>query len=114
MPGLSNSVLTVFGVVVTCLLAASFRVSWRLKHIRGPFYARFTNLQRVWWVKTGCAHEIHQRVHRQYGDVARFGPNMVSVADPAAIPTVYPTRPGFPKVRPTNMSESAQKMQSHN
>ncbi|KAB8073082.1 cytochrome P450 [Aspergillus leporis] len=32
-----------------------------------------------------------------YGPVVRFGPNIVSVSDPRAIPTIYPSRPGFPK-----------------
>ncbi|KAL8741881.1 MAG: hypothetical protein Q9190_005560 [Brigantiaea leucoxantha] len=72
---------------------------WQLKDIPGPFWARFTNLQRVWWVRSKRAHEIHMSLHQEYGDCVRFGPNMVSVADPVAIPTIYPIRPGFPKVR---------------
>ncbi|KAL3473205.1 cytochrome P450 [Aspergillus californicus] len=74
-----------------------FRVYWRLRHVPGPFWAKFTNIQRVSWVQTGHAHTIHQAVHEQYGDVARLGPNMVSLADPSLIPTLYPTRMGFPK-----------------
>ena len=38
-------------------------------------------------------------MHEQYGDVVRFGPNMVSISDPSVISTVYPMRAGFPKVR---------------
>ncbi|KAL4947535.1 cytochrome P450 [Aspergillus filifer] len=70
---------------------------WRLRSIPGPFWARFTNLQRVSWVNTGRAHEIHSAVHENYGDIVRLGPNMVSLADPAWIPTVYPARMGVPK-----------------
>ncbi|KAL8990214.1 MAG: hypothetical protein Q9177_001072 [Variospora cf. flavescens] len=69
----------------------------RLKHVPGPFWARLTNLSRVSWVRTRRAHEIHTDLHSHYGDCVRFGPNMVSIADPAAIPTIYPMRPGFPK-----------------
>lgn len=78
-----------------------FRVWWRLRHIPGPFWANFTNLQRVLWVKTGRSHEIHRAVHDRYGEVVRFAPNMVSLANPAWIPQLYPIRPGFPKVRDT-------------
>ena len=64
----------------------------------GPFWAKFTDLQRVLIVKTGRSHEIHQKAHEIYGDLVRLGPNMVSVSDPNAIPVLYPMRPGFPKV----------------
>lgn len=73
------------------------RTWWRLKSIPGPFWAKITNFQRVFWVRTGRAHEIHMEMHEKYGDFVRFGPNMISIGDPAAIPTVYPMRPGFPK-----------------
>lgn len=71
---------------------------WRLLDIPGPILARFTNLQRYYWVKTTRAHEIHKEIHDQYGDFVRLGPNMVSISDPAAIPSLYPIRPGIPKV----------------
>ncbi|KAL3494848.1 cytochrome P450 [Aspergillus germanicus] len=73
------------------------RVYWRLRHIPGPWWTRFTNLQRVLWVRTGKAHEIHLDIHKQYGDVAVLGPNMVSLADPGWINVVYPARMGVPK-----------------
>jgi hypothetical protein len=70
----------------------------RLKHIPGPFWAKFTDWQRVFWVKSKRAQEIHLEQHQKHGDVVRFGPNMVSLADPNLIPELYPMRPGFPKV----------------
>lgn len=75
-----------------------FRVWWFLRHIPGPFLASLTNLQRVWWVKTGQAHLYHQAAHAKYGNLVRIGPHMVSFSKPEAIATVYPIRPGFPKV----------------
>lgn len=91
--------------VVTCLLLASLYFVFhclqsyrRLAFIPGPFWARFTDLQRVAWVRSKRAHEYHAEQHEKYGDYVRFGPNMVSLSDPAAIPTVYPIRSGFPKV----------------
>jgi hypothetical protein len=50
------------------------------------------------WIGTKRAHLILQDMHEKYGDVVRIGPNMVSFSNPKAIPTVYPMRPGFPKV----------------
>ncbi|PLB49343.1 putative cytochrome P450 oxidoreductase [Aspergillus steynii IBT 23096] len=90
-----------FGLVIGAAAAAVvvylFRTWWSLRHIPGPFLASITNLQRVWWVKTKKAYLHHQAVHAKYGDIVRTGPNMVSIANPEAIPTVYPIRPGFTK-----------------
>lgn len=93
--GMLRSVVIVV-IMATCLQL--FRTWWSLRHIPGPFLASITNFQRVWWVKTGRAHLYHQAVHAKYGDIVRIGPHMVSISNPEAIPTVYPIRPGFPKV----------------
>ncbi|KAA8647973.1 hypothetical protein EYZ11_005654 [Aspergillus tanneri] len=73
------------------------RVYTSLRHIPGPFWASFTNLQRVYWVQTARSHEIHSHVHQGYGDFVRLGPHMVSISDPRLIPVVYPMRAGLPK-----------------
>lgn len=75
-----------------------YRTWWRLRQIPGPLPAKITNFQRMGWVGTKRAHLILQDMHEKYGDVVRIGPNMVSFSNPEAIPTVYPMRPGFPKV----------------
>lgn len=93
-PVLLSTVIILLGHLVFHLYY-SYR---RLKHIPGPLWAKLTNLERVWWVKTGRAHDIHQRLHEKYGTSVRFGPNMVSISDPEALPIIYPARMGFPKV----------------
>ena len=70
----------------------------RLRQVPGPFLAAWSNLPRVSWALSKRAHEIHIELHEKYGDLVRFGPNMVSVSDPREIPTLYPMRPGFVKV----------------
>ncbi|KAI0868045.1 putative benzoate 4-monooxygenase cytochrome P450 [Hypoxylon argillaceum] len=85
---------------VTLSVAVVFQLGrtwWRLRHIPGPFPACITNFQRMSWIGTKRAHLILQDVHTKYGEVVRIGPNMVSFSNPEAIPTVYPTRAGFPK-----------------
>ncbi len=74
------------------------RTWWRLRQTPGPLPAKITNFQRMGWIGTKRAHLILQDMHEKYGDVVRIGPNMVSFSNPEAIPTVYPVRPGFPKV----------------
>ncbi|RAH40460.1 cytochrome P450 [Aspergillus brunneoviolaceus CBS 621.78] len=69
----------------------------RLSQFPGPVWARFTNLPRVRWLQTGRSHDIHMDLHDKYGTFVRLGPNMISISDPNALPTVYPSRPGVKK-----------------
>ncbi|KAL4784157.1 cytochrome P450 [Aspergillus varians] len=87
----------VLGLAMCYALVHVLRVYWRLRYVPGPFWAGLTNLPRVSWVRTRRAHEIHQSMHDKYGEVVRFGPNMVSLTNPAWIPAVYPSRMGVPK-----------------
>ena len=77
------------------------RTYWRLRRFPGPLVARFTDLGRLWWVKTSRSHHHHMGLHRRYGHYVRLGPNMISISDPDAISLVYPIRPGVPKVSKT-------------
>jgi hypothetical protein len=69
-----------------------------LRRIPGPFLATFTDLWRVgsWW--TGRTHLAQIQLHRRFGPAVRLGPNMVSLGDPALIPTVYATTKPWLKV----------------
>nr|A0A097ZPE4.1 RecName: Full=Cytochrome P450 monooxygenase andK; AltName: Full=Anditomin synthesis protein K; Flags: Precursor [Aspergillus stellatus]BAP81865.1 AndK [Aspergillus stellatus] len=70
---------------------------WYLSDIPGPFWCKLTNIPRLCWVRTGRAHDIHYELHKEYGKLVRIGPSMISISDPAALSTVYPTRMGVPK-----------------
>lgn len=98
MYGVSNALLAIALLISFCCYVI-FQPYLKLRHIPGPLWARFTNLQRVLWVQSRRAHVLHQQVHEKFGNVVLFGPNMVSVSDPAAIAAIYPTRAGIPKVR---------------
>ncbi|KAI0154157.1 putative benzoate 4-monooxygenase cytochrome P450 [Xylariaceae sp. FL1272] len=83
--------------LVLLFMVKSIKSWYRLSHIPGPRVASLSNLPRVFWVKTGQGQKYHQHLHNVYGEIVRMGPNMVSVSNPETIPTLYPTRPGFPK-----------------
>ncbi len=76
-------------VPILVIIFTTARSYYRLAHIPGPFLARFTNIPRFSWVLSYHAHDIHTALHRQYGHLVRFGPNMVSVADPAEVGNIY-------------------------
>ncbi|RAK98993.1 cytochrome P450 [Aspergillus ibericus CBS 121593] len=76
--------------VGTLLLAAWLLRSYlRLRHIPGPWLSALTNVPRSYWVWTNRSHDIHIDLHRKYGRLVRFGPNMISVTDPQEIPHIY-------------------------
>ena len=90
-------VLGLFGAVIYSVID-SLRAG--LGHIPGPFLARFTSLHRlIETYRAGYVGDYLTPLHDKYGDVVRIGPRSVSVADPAAIPTIYNTKGRFWKVR---------------
>ncbi len=61
-----------------------------LYKVPGPFLAGLTNWYRIYYVLVGRRQDIHQnRMHEKYGDVVRYGPNLVSFANPQAINDIY-------------------------
>ena len=60
-----------------------------LKNIPGPGLARITAFWRPWILRHGKAPEIYYQLHEQYGPLVRTAPGVVSISDPAAIPTIY-------------------------
>ena len=100
------SVLTLLKPTVTILLlfigllvrALFNKHGYGISHIKGPFWAAYTD----WW-RLGIAlgrhperHHIH--LHDKYGSLVRLGPNSVSVSDPAAIKAIYGLNAGCVKV----------------
>ena len=70
----------------------------QLSEIPGPFFAKFSNFPRLYWVWTKHAHEKHIALHRKYGKLVRSGPDVISVGDPAEIPHIYGFNETFVKV----------------
>ena len=75
-----------------------FRSFLKLRDVPGPLLAAWTNVPRFLGVLSNRAHDFHIQLHRRYGKLVRFGPNMVSISDPAEIPTVYGFSTVFQKV----------------
>ena len=72
----------------------------------GPAIAGYTNWWRFFDVLGRRAQHTHIKLHRQYGDIVRLGPNVLSFASPAAIKDIYGLNKGFTKVgrRPLRLS----------
>ncbi|EXJ74179.1 uncharacterized protein A1O5_02473 [Cladophialophora psammophila CBS 110553] len=89
--------LVLLGVVVASLLKSILQY-WGLRHIPGPFAAKFTNfwLARKFWNRENF-EAIALDLDRQYGPVVRYGPNRVLFSDLSAIGVVFNTKHPFSK-----------------
>ncbi|KAG4257724.1 hypothetical protein FPRO04_07945 [Fusarium proliferatum] len=68
-----------------------------LRHIPGPWLARYTTLYRLGLVYKGDSPRQYQLLHERYGPIVRTGPNHVSTSDPAMIPVIYGIGKNFRK-----------------
>ncbi|KAI5795723.1 pisatin demethylase [Geopyxis carbonaria] len=78
-------------LLLTLLLYALYTRYGRadLRTLPGPFLASITDLHRVYTVSRHDVHTRHIAMHKRHGPLLRLGPNLVSVADPAAIGTIF-------------------------
>jgi len=60
-----------------------------LRSIPGPFLARWSRAWMVYHSWKGDMHTTMMALHKRHGKLVRTGPNELSVADPAAIKTIY-------------------------
>ena len=87
------------------VLLPLFFVSWLvynkywngLNKYPGPRLAAYTNWWRFFENLGRRTEQTHIRLHRQYGDIVRLGPNVLSFADPKAIKVIYGLNKGFVK-----------------
>ena len=68
-----------------------------LQKYPGPALAAYTNWWRFFENWTRETETRHIALHRQYGDVVRLGPNVLSFADPRAIKVIYGLNKGMTK-----------------
>ena len=75
-----------------------------LRSIPGPPLAGFSDLWRFLDALIAKPHKTHIDLHRKYAStVVRVGPNVVSVSNPAFIPTIYGLNSGYNKTPFYNM-----------
>ena len=87
--------LVLIGALLAYLLQNKFYNG--LQKYPGPPIAAFTNWWRFFENLTRKTEETHIALHRQYGDVIRLGPNVLSFADPKALKIIYGLNKGMTK-----------------
>lgn len=69
-----------------------------LRKYPGPFLASITNWWRFYDVVAHKRELPMVALHKKYGSIVRYGPNMLSFSDPRAIKDIYAGADAFPKV----------------
>ncbi|RFU26581.1 hypothetical protein B7463_g9752, partial [Scytalidium lignicola] len=87
----SQKILLASSLVVSFLTLRTVikAVTSPLRHVPGPFWARFS---RLWYwraVWKGDFEKTNIALHKKYGPIVRIGPNDYSIDDPKAIKTIY-------------------------
>src|ERR1700744_1165050 len=100
IPAIVNNWPIALAVVVVGYLLSNY-FNHGLNKYPGPALARFTDWWRFFDVLGRRPDITHLKLHRQYGDVVRLGPNMLSFSNPKALKTIYGLNKGFTKVRST-------------
>ncbi|ETS75667.1 hypothetical protein PFICI_12611 [Pestalotiopsis fici W106-1] len=81
-------------VVLSAVLGVVYRIivtynEWQqLRHIPGPFLARFTRFWLVRHILGGVYVEKLSQLHERYGPVVVLAPDLVSLSDPAEIKSI--------------------------
>lgn len=94
-----------FEVIVICstllfLYYVFTLFAYGLWDLPGPALAKVSNLWRLIEAWKGHQELVLQKLHREHGELVQVGPNVVSIADPDAIETIYGIKADLPKVIP--------------
>ncbi|KAI9692727.1 MAG: hypothetical protein M1820_009432 [Bogoriella megaspora] len=87
--------LVAVGSIVVWLLRNKFHNG--LNKYPGAPLAAYTNWWRFLDALNRSPERTHIKLHRQYGDIVRLGPNVLSFGDPKAVKTIYGLNKGFVK-----------------
>ncbi|RBA16038.1 hypothetical protein FPRO05_11888 [Fusarium proliferatum] len=90
--------LPYFTVALFTWFILSSAFAWyRLRHIPGPFFGKFSYLWVAYITITGTQHDHLVNLNRRYGPLVRVGPNEVLVDDPDLIRKVSSTKNTYTK-----------------
>ena len=91
---------TVFAVAIVlyiCIIYLNRTFLHPLAKIPGPLVARYTSLWQIYHSYMGDECTVVQKLHDRYGKVVRIGPNLIDIADGAALGPIYADKGGFQK-----------------
>nr|AAX81444.1 high nitrogen upregulated cytochrome P450 monooxygenase 2 [Phanerodontia chrysosporium] len=94
--GLATAFATFYTVLVSSIVIYRISPFHPLARYPGPLAAKITKWWHAYHVHTGKQHLYVRRLHDQYGDIVRIGPNDVSIRDASCISSGLGSQ-GLPK-----------------
>ncbi|KAI0593101.1 pisatin demethylase [Biscogniauxia sp. FL1348] len=95
--GLGGSVLLGALALVVYYVVSSVVTWYRLRHIPGPFLAKFSYLWLGWASRTGRMAYIYAELSPKYGPLVRVGPNEITTDDPEVVRRISGARSAYGK-----------------
>ncbi|EWG52238.1 hypothetical protein FVEG_11028 [Fusarium verticillioides 7600] len=86
--------LSIFTAIALCAALIWWVISTLMSPLRqypGPFLAKWTNVWRLYQVRSQKYQWTIQELHKKYGPVVRIGPNLLDLDYPELIKTIYGT-----------------------
>lgn len=81
--------------LVTWYFVSTFFTWWRLRHIPGPFVAKFSYLWLGRTTHSGKQYYVHRELHKKYGPLVRIGPNYIITDEPDVIKSISSARSAY-------------------
>ncbi|KAJ4386000.1 Cytochrome P450 monooxygenase aba1 [Gnomoniopsis smithogilvyi] len=78
-----------------CYLVTAISRWWRLRHIPGPFIAKFSYFWLGKTTHSGKQYYVHRELHKKYGPLVRIAPNYVITDEPHIIKSISSARSGY-------------------
>ncbi|KAL8939910.1 MAG: hypothetical protein Q9216_003099 [Gyalolechia sp. 2 TL-2023] len=76
-------------LVIVCIFYANRIFFHPLARVPGPLLAKCTSLWQIYHSYVGDECTAVRRLHSKHGKVVRIGPNLIDIADGAALGTIY-------------------------
>jgi hypothetical protein len=87
--------VSVFGAFIVWWVVLN---TFKLRGIKGPLIAKYTDLWRLLKVRQGNMHHVYLGLHQKYGNFVRVGPNCVSIGSRESQAAIYNISEKLPKV----------------
>lgn len=101
VPGTSVSLsmfqIGLLGVAALCTwyFVSAIFTWWGLRHIPGPFVAKFSYFWLGRTTSSGKQYYVHRELHKKYGPLVRIGPNYIITDEPDVIKNISSARSAY-------------------
>lgn len=93
--GMLQAGLVGVAALVTWYIVSALLTWWRLRHIPGPFLAKFSYLWLGRTTHSGKQYYVHRELPKKYGPLVRIGPKYIITDEPDIIKNISSARSAY-------------------